>query len=126
MTRKSGILFLVSAVLGLLISLGTAQARQSVEGSAKADQLDQCVRETPFMRRNHFEMIKHQRDLTVHQGVRKTDESLAQCVDCHAGTDAAGKPVPVDAEGEFCESCHAYTAVSLDCFSCHRTVPGEK
>jgi hypothetical protein len=94
-----------------------------VEGSAKADKLEACVRETPFMRRNHFELIKHQRDITVHQGVRKTDNSLAGCVACHAGKDAHGEPVAVNAPGEFCAGCHTYTAVTIDCFSCHSAVP---
>lgn len=124
MTRISGIFFLASIALGLLVSLGTVQAGEAVEGSAKADKLNQCVRDTAFMRRNHFEVIKHQRDLTVHQGIRKTDDSLALCVDCHARHDAHGNAVPVDAEGQFCASCHEYAAVSIDCFSCHTTVPG--
>jgi predicted CXXCH cytochrome family protein len=129
MTRKNVIRLLAVAMLGLLSSLGMAHGgkshggQTSVEGSARADKLDACVRETPFMRRNHFELIKHQRDITVHQGIRKTDNSLAGCVSCHAGKDAQGKFVPVNAPGEFCAGCHAYAAVSIDCFSCHSTVP---
>jgi hypothetical protein len=123
MIRKSGIALLAGLVLGLF-SLGAAQAGEAVEGSAKADKAEQCVRETSFMRRNHFEVIKHQRDMTVRQGIRKTDDALAQCVDCHARQDEAGQPVPVNAPGEFCAGCHEYTAVSIDCFSCHTTVPG--
>jgi hypothetical protein len=130
MTRNNLIRLVGIAMLGLLSSLGVAQAggshggqTSSVEGSAKADQLEACVRETPFMRRNHFELIKHQRDITVHQGIRKTDDSLAGCVDCHAGKDEQGKPVPVNAPGEFCAGCHTYTAVTIDCFSCHSAVP---
>ena len=64
---------------------------------------------TAFMRRNHFELIKHQRDITVHQGIRDTDDSLAGCVDCHVRKDAQGNHVPVNAAGEFCAGCHEYT-----------------
>ena len=123
MTRNSGIYLLVGLFLGFFF-LGSVQAAAAVEGSAKADKLEQCVRPTDFMKRNHFEMIKHQRDLTVHQGVRETKDSLAQCVDCHARRDAAGKAVPVNAQGQFCEGCHDYVAVNIDCFSCHTSVPG--
>jgi hypothetical protein len=108
----------VTALAGVQV-----EAVQAVEGSAKADKLDACVAPTPFMRRSHFELIKHQRDITVHQGIRDTDDSLAGCVDCHAAKDAQGNFVPVNAPGQFCAACHEYTAATLDCFSCHAAKP---
>ncbi|WP_456404002.1 cytochrome c3 family protein [Thiolapillus sp.] len=126
MTRKSAIMFLAASTVGLFISLTSVQAGEAIEGTAKADKLEQCVEPTPVMRRNHFEFIKHQRDLTVRQGIRGSKHSLSGCVDCHARKDASGKAVPVNAEGQFCAGCHDYAAVNLDCFSCHRTIPGEK
>ncbi len=114
---------LLALYLGLVAGLGAAVAGQGVEGSAKADKLDACVAPTAFMRRNHFELIEHQRDVTVHQGIRKTDNSLAGCVDCHVRSDAAGNPVPINAPGEFCAGCHKYAGASLDCFTCHATKP---
>jgi hypothetical protein len=126
MIRIKGMRLLAGFALGLLSSLGVAHAGQAVEGSAKADKLEACVRDTPFMRRSHFELIKHQRDVTVHQGIRKTTDSLAGCVDCHVRRDAQGEPVAINAPGEFCAACHAYTAVTIDCFTCHATVPTEQ
>lgn len=131
MTRNFLMRLLIVAMLGLLGSLGVAQASDdddgvksaAVAGTAKADKLDKCVRDTPFMRRNHFELIKHQRDITVHEGIRKTDDSLHGCVSCHARKDAQGKYVPVNAPGEFCAECHEEVAVELPCFSCHSAVP---
>jgi len=123
MIRNNGMRLLTWFALGLLCSLGVAQAGQAVEGSAKADKLESCVRDTPFMRRNHFELIKHQRNVTVHQGIRATKDSIAACVDCHVRRDAEGQPVAINAPGEFCASCHTYAAVTIDCFSCHATVP---
>ena len=122
MTRNSGILLLATLLLGL-ISLGVVQAGTAEKGSSKADGLEQCVRPTDYMKRNHFEVIKHQRDMTVHKGIRATKDSLAGCVDCHANIDAAGKAIPVDAKGQFCAGCHDYVAVNIDCFSCHTNVP---
>jgi hypothetical protein len=29
----------------------------------------------------------------------------------------------VDEKAQFCSACHAFTAVSLNCFDCHATVP---
>jgi len=123
MKHKLGISLLLALVLALFAGLGTVQAGQGIEGTAKADKLDACVAPTAFMRRNHFELIQHQRDITVHQGIRKTDNSLAGCVDCHVRMDEQGTPVPVNAPGEFCAGCHKYTGASLDCFSCHATKP---
>lgn len=126
MTRNSSISILAGMLLGLITAFGGVSAGEAVDGSARADKLDQCVAPTPEMRRNHFEMIKHQRDITVHKGIRKTDDSLAGCVDCHARKDTAGAAVAINSEGQFCAGCHEYTAVSIDCFSCHSAVPGGK
>ena len=89
----------------------------------------QCVRETDWMRKNHMDLLTHDRDVTVHQGVRTVDGSLSECVACHVNTDN-GNLVPVNAmEGpdgkQFCAGCHAYTGVKLDCFQCHSPIPAE-
>jgi hypothetical protein len=122
--RSPFLALLLAGALGVLGGCSSEPEQLAVEGSAKADKLTQCVRPTEEMRRNHMELIKHQRDVTVHEGVRDTRDSLAGCVDCHARHDQQGHPVPVNAEGQFCDGCHDYTAVHLDCFQCHATVPG--
>ena len=88
MKGNFGFSLLSALCLGLFVGLGMVHAGEGVKGSAKADKLDACVAPTDFMRRNHFELIKHQRDITVHQGIRETDHSLAGCVDCHVRKDA--------------------------------------
>jgi hypothetical protein len=91
--------------------------------SSKAAQAESCVEPTEFMRRNHYEVIRHQRDTTVYGGIRSTKHSLAGCVNCHVGHDEAGQPVDIHAEGQFCNKCHEYAAVEMNCFDCHATVP---
>lgn len=86
---------------------------------------EKCVEPTDVMRKEHMNMILHQRDETVHNGIRGAKHSLKDCIDCHAGYDEKNQPIPINAEGQFCESCHTYTAVSMDCFGCHRTTPME-
>jgi hypothetical protein len=113
---------LAGAMVALAGNAG-AGADWKQTGNAKATKLDQCVRPTPEIRRDHMALLKHQRDVTVHQGVRKTPDSLAGCVECHANQDLAGMHLPVNAEGQFCSACHAFAAVQLDCFQCHTTVP---
>jgi hypothetical protein len=75
-----------------------------------------CVEDTAFMRRNHMELLKHHRDQTVHQGIRTTQHSLANCIACHASKETGRVTGSKDA---FCEGCHTYAAVKLDCFECH-------
>lgn len=84
---------------------------------------DACVEDTGFMRRNHMDLLNHQRDETVLEGVRSKQYSLKECLNCHAvyGPDAI--PVTVASPAHFCRSCHDYAAVSIDCFQCHASRP---
>jgi len=84
---------------------------------------ERCVADTVYMRRYHMTELKHQRDETVHLGIRTKRFSLKECVACHATIGADGQPVAVDAPGQFCDSCHEYAAVTIDCFQCHATKP---
>ena len=86
---------------------------------------EQCVEPVPDIRRNHMRYLMHQRDETMHQGIRTKRHSLKECIACHVRTDNQGKAMPVNAPGQFCESCHRYAAVSMDCFQCHATTPGQ-
>jgi hypothetical protein len=81
----------------------------------------QCVATPEVMRRQHPQMLRHQRDLTVHRGVRQGRDSLQGCVSCHA---SAATGSVAQAKTDFCSSCHAYAAVSIDCFECHASRPG--
>jgi len=117
---------IASSVLLTAVLFGTVLADEdmdSISRGYKADKLEACVEPTDFMRRNHMELILHQRDLTVHEGIRIKDDSLANCVDCHASRDAQGKAIPVNAEDQFCDRCHEQAAVELPCFQCHATIP---
>ncbi len=72
-----------------------------------------------------MDLLNHQRDETVIDGNRSNPFSLIGCVNCHASRDDAGQAVRIDAEGQFCQSCHAFAAVRIDCFTCHAAVPEE-
>jgi hypothetical protein len=51
----------------------------------------------------------------VHQGIRTSKHSLKNCVNCHADPQTGS----VLGKNGFCESCHTYAAVTMDCFGCH-------
>lgn len=111
-------------LVGVLYALALQAAGESyVVPGSQAAQLDSCVEPTEFMRRNHMEVIKHQRDETVHNGIRSTKHSLAGCIECHVSGSAGEGPVPVNADGQFCNACHEYAAVGMNCFGCHANVP---
>jgi len=76
----------------------------------------QCVEEPKLMRSIHMTLLKHQRDETMHKGIRGQKNSFADCVECHASK----KTNSVLGSNEaFCQGCHVYAAVKLDCFECH-------
>ena len=79
----------------------------------------QCVEATDVMRRDHMKFLLHQRERTMREGIRTKAHSLAGCVECHA----SAKTGSVLGEQGFCESCHRYASVKLDCFECHASKP---
>ena len=83
---------------------------------------DQCVEDTATMRREHMDMLKHQRDDTLRRGIRTTQHSLKQCLSCHVPS-VDEKQVAFGSNEHFCSSCHNYAAVKIDCFSCHAAQP---
>jgi hypothetical protein len=117
-------LLLLSGLAWAVVAGQDAPSGAGVPGSAKAEQPGAlCVRPTEYMRRNHMELIQHERDRTVREGIRVTDGSLAGCVDCHSRRDANQQPVAINAKGEFCQGCHGFTAVNITCFQCHSSMP---
>ena len=86
----------------------------------EAAQGEKCVESTDFMRRHHMELLMHQRDETVHKGIRARKYSLNGCIECHA---SRKNDSVIGTDQNFCQSCHSYVAVKLDCFECHASKP---
>ncbi len=90
---------------------------------SEAAGLDVCVEPVDVMRRNHMELLFHKRDQTMHQGIRTERHQLTECISCHVDKDDNDLFIPINAQGQFCQSCHQAVAAKLDCFDCHRTTP---
>ena len=125
--RAAGRAWLFAALTALAAIVATPAAAADAATASRvprptvtASAPGKCVEETQFMLRNHMELLQHHRDLTVHQGVRTTQHSLANCVTCHASKETGRVTGSKDA---FCEGCHRYAAVKLDCFECHSDRP---
>lgn len=80
----------------------------------------QCVEDPATMRRDHMKYLKHQRDETVHGGLRGAKYSLKTCIECHASQTTQSVAAT---QTNFCVSCHSFAAVKIDCFECHATQP---
>lgn len=117
----------VAAVLGLALLLAwLARTPQVVAGPVIAQAPGQCIAAPERMRREHPQMLSHQRDRTVHLGERGAAASLQACVNCHATpvSEAPGALRSViGRDAQFCQGCHQYAAVRLDCFQCHSSRP---
>lgn len=81
-----------------------------------------CIAPAEDMRRNHMDMLKHQRNETMREGKRGMPASLNGCIECHASKSTGS----VTGKDQFCESCHSYAAVKLDCWDCHQPKAGYK
>ena len=114
-------------LLGLLLgTTGTGLAGDSLlpvipEAQARYSAEQGCVEPVEEMRKNHMEYILHQRDETMHEGIRTPQHSLVECINCHV-SDAPDAP-RYSSEEHFCNSCHTYAAVRIDCFQCHADRP---
>lgn len=119
--------WLKSAALGALLALSPLATAGDSGAGVPAPVIqkgtgDKCVADTEYMRRNHMKDLKHQRDQTMHQGIRTKQFSLKNCIECHATPDASGQRT-VLGKDHFCQSCHTYAAVKIDCFQCHSSKP---
>jgi mono/diheme cytochrome c family protein len=111
-------------MLGLLAPHVSAQQQaDSLLPEIPRGEGEQCVADTDLMRREHMNLLSHQRDETTHQGLRTKQFSLKECVACHAVAGPDAQPVSAKSPRHFCRACHDYAAVKIDCFECHASRP---
>ncbi len=104
--------------------VGTAQAETPFPTVHEpSDESLKCIQPEDEMRRNHMNYILHERDETMHEGVRNEPGSLAACINCHVEPDDKGEIAGIESEEHFCNACHQYASVQIDCFQCHADRP---
>jgi predicted CXXCH cytochrome family protein len=101
-------------ILALLVLVVAAPAFAAASG---------CPEPPDRMRREHMDLLRHDRDQAVRLGLHQPGRGLKDCIGCHARRDEAGRAVPVSEPSHFCVGCHQSAAVTLDCFTCHRSTP---
>ena len=113
------------AILSVLLALGAVWATH--QGPVPMPVIPRapghCVLPTATMRRTHMMLLRAVREEIVRHDARDTRFQLTHCVACHVQYTAAGLPIPVNAPGQFCATCHTYVGVHPDCFACHAAVP---
>lgn len=127
--RRGGHGLLAMLAVSMLAAIGTDAAR-AADGPPSPGRVPRpvietadgtaCVADPVFMRKNHMDLLKHQRDDTMHQGIRAPKFSLNGCITCHASKKTNSVVAGAD---NFCQSCHLYAGVTLDCFDCHSGTP---
>ena len=119
MTLAAWIVAAFMAVAGVAGAAETGARVDPLRPEGIGERRETCVEPTAEMRRNHMDMLLHQRDQTMRRGIRTSQHSLKNCVACHANP----KTNSVLGKDGFCESCHSYAAVRIDCFECHSPSP---
>jgi len=116
-------ILLIGLLLGTAVPAAAGDSILPVipEAQARFSEAQGCVEPVDDMRRNHMEYILHQRDKTMHEGIRTRQHSLVECINCHV-SDAPDAP-RYSSEEHFCNSCHTYASVRIDCFQCHADRP---
>ena len=116
------ITFVLTALALLIPATGSAGTPLPVIHEPEGEGVE-CVEDEDEMRRNHMNYILHQRDETMYDGIRTSKYSLAECIDCHVQPDENGNIASVDSKEHFCNTCHEYSGVTIDCFECHADRP---
>ena len=114
--KAAGILRAALAAAVLVAGSAAAVVAAAAGPALESARSGPCVEDPKVMRRSHMDFMKHDRDDTVRKGMRGIKHSLAACVDCHASR-SDGRVLGSDRH--FCQGCHAYAAVKVDCFDCH-------
>lgn len=132
MTRNrsafAGVMIVLVAIVGLVVVAWAAEKEPANSGRVPLPDIteaqgESCAKDTDFIRRNHMSLLKHQRDETVHKGIRTKQYSLKECLNCHVVSGPDEQPVTAASPEHFCRSCHDYAAVKIDCFQCHSSRP---
>jgi hypothetical protein len=120
MLTLSKVALVAALLVGSTVAVASGTGGIATGSAVNADKPEgQCVKETSYMRKNHMDELKHQRDDTMRKGIRTKDLSLQNCINCHASK----KTNSVLGSDGFCQKCHTQAAVKLDCFECHSGKP---
>ena len=83
--RRAATLLALGVLSWLTLPVGSVRAADATpKPTIRIASEGSCIAPPEEMRRNHMEMLKHQRDRTLRQGMRGEKASLNECIACHA------------------------------------------
>ncbi len=112
MVRFRPLKLILAALVGILMAWAPLTSQAEAHGDMGPVKVQKatgkpCLKPEGEMRRNHMDILKHKRAVTVREGIRVRDKSLIGCISCHPS------------KKQFCAQCHKYVGVKPDCFECH-------
>ena len=109
----------VALMLPLIVS-AESLVPEPPEPAKKYNEKTLCVEPVADMRK----YLLHHRNKTLREGIRTKQFSLKECINCHnAPSPKDHKVARIDEKDHFCNTCHSYAAVKIDCFDCHSDKP---
>lgn len=114
------VIFLALATSPLWYNIARGATTTPPQVTINTAQAAQCIEPTQWMIEHHPELLIQWRNNVVRNDIqtytasdgKQYQESLATCAQCHPDTE------------DFCNQCHNYIGVSLDCWNCHN-LPAE-
>jgi len=76
-----------------------------------------------IMKNSHQALLKDRMNAEFPPTVLQQPVSMVQCVTCHVVRGEDKAPLSADSVKHFCRDCHAKQKVSINCFSCHASLP---
>ncbi|HRJ52137.1 MAG TPA: hypothetical protein PLE99_05180 [Candidatus Thiothrix moscowensis] len=126
MTSKFSKVILASALAlaTLLAGCSKGPTEADLNLATAKQKANECVEPENVIRTKHMDMLMHQRDATMIEGIRTKQHSLNECINCHvAPVKADGSPLRYGDDEHFCTTCHAAVGQKIDCFQCHADRP---
>ncbi|MEE8398341.1 MAG: sulfate reduction electron transfer complex DsrMKJOP subunit DsrJ [Desulfobacterales bacterium] len=109
-------IFIAMVTFPFWYNLGKAAPVPEIKLSEKAKAAGACVRPVAYMKTQHMTLLDAWRDSVVRDGKRAYVNGSGKefrmsltdtCLGCHSERAA------------FCDRCHNYVSVKLDCWNCH-------
>jgi hypothetical protein len=76
-----------------------------------------------IMRKEHGKVLINEMNKAAQATSRKEDDTIERCVTCHVKRDEKQAPVSASDPRHYCTQCHAKSSVSINCFTCHASLP---
>jgi len=76
-----------------------------------------------IMQQNHQALLKDRMSAAYPLTPLQLPVTMEQCVTCHIVRGADKTPLSAEHDKHFCRECHTKEWVSIDCFTCHASLP---